>query len=160
LKSLSEIAFDPNSAGRPCSACWRTCSIPSLVSGWSSYSLPSRSFLSSDDPAPHKRTGQERVRTLRHAGDLIVDEMQGDRGSSRSLTGEVGKAFETIYGVRLRVFKLKFGLNCWSADCSRWVSLRCFLPAASSWFSTARPKSASWSPSSAGSIASSIPGAN
>jgi ABC-type multidrug transport system fused ATPase/permease subunit len=54
---------------------------------------------------------RERVRTLRHAGDLIVDEMQGGRGSPGSLTGEIGKAFETIYGVRLRVFKLKFGLK-------------------------------------------------
>jgi ABC-type bacteriocin/lantibiotic exporter with double-glycine peptidase domain len=54
---------------------------------------------------------RERVRTLRHAGDLIVEDMQGGRGSASSLKSEVGKAFETIYGVRLRVFKLKFGLK-------------------------------------------------
>jgi ABC-type bacteriocin/lantibiotic exporter with double-glycine peptidase domain len=51
------------------------------------------------------------VRTLRHAGDLTVEDMQGGRGSLASLKGEVSKAFETIYGVRLRVFKLKFGLK-------------------------------------------------
>ena len=54
---------------------------------------------------------RERVRTLRHAGDLIVDDMQGGRGAASSLKSEVGKAFETIYGVRLRAFKLKFGLK-------------------------------------------------
>jgi ABC-type multidrug transport system fused ATPase/permease subunit len=54
---------------------------------------------------------RERVRTLRHAGDLIVDDLQGSRGAVSSLKSEVGRAFETIYGVRLRVFKLKFGLK-------------------------------------------------
>ena len=54
---------------------------------------------------------RERVRTLRHAGDLMIDDMQGARGSASSLKSEVGKAFETIYGVRLRVFRLKFGLK-------------------------------------------------
>ena len=53
---------------------------------------------------------RERVRTLRHAGDLIVDALQGG-GSAISPQGEIGKTFETIYGVRLRVFKLKFGLK-------------------------------------------------
>jgi ABC-type bacteriocin/lantibiotic exporter with double-glycine peptidase domain len=42
---------------------------------------------------------------------LIVDDMQGGHGPASSLKSEVGKAFETIYGVRLRVFKLKFGLK-------------------------------------------------
>jgi ABC-type multidrug transport system fused ATPase/permease subunit len=54
---------------------------------------------------------RERVRTLRHAGDLIVADRQGSRASAGSLKGEVGKAFETIYGVRLRAFRLKFGLK-------------------------------------------------
>jgi ABC-type bacteriocin/lantibiotic exporter with double-glycine peptidase domain len=55
---------------------------------------------------------RERVRTVRHGGDLIVDNMQGSGGSSASSRGsEIGTAFETIYGVRLRVFKLKFGLK-------------------------------------------------
>ncbi|HKM70503.1 MAG TPA: ABC transporter transmembrane domain-containing protein [Stellaceae bacterium] len=54
---------------------------------------------------------RERVRTLRHAGDLIVGDMQTVRGSANSLKSEVGRAFETIYGVRLRVFQLKFGLK-------------------------------------------------
>jgi ABC-type bacteriocin/lantibiotic exporter with double-glycine peptidase domain len=52
-----------------------------------------------------------RTRTLRRAGDLIVDHMQGSRGSASSLGSEIGKAFELIYSVRLRVFKLKFGLK-------------------------------------------------
>jgi ABC-type multidrug transport system fused ATPase/permease subunit len=51
---------------------------------------------------------RERVRTLRHAGDLIVDDLQGG-GSTSSPQGEIGKTFETIYGVRLRVFKLNSG---------------------------------------------------
>jgi ABC-type bacteriocin/lantibiotic exporter with double-glycine peptidase domain len=54
---------------------------------------------------------RERVRTVRRAGDLVVDNMQGDGASADSLGSEVRKAFETIYGVRLRVFKLKFGLK-------------------------------------------------
>jgi ABC-type bacteriocin/lantibiotic exporter with double-glycine peptidase domain len=55
---------------------------------------------------------RERVRTVRRAGDLVVDNMQGGGGSSASSLGsEIGNAFETIYGVRLRVFKLKFGLK-------------------------------------------------
>jgi ABC-type bacteriocin/lantibiotic exporter with double-glycine peptidase domain len=55
---------------------------------------------------------RERVRTVRRAGDLVVGNMQGGGGSSASSLGsEIGKAFETIYGVRLRVFKLKFGLK-------------------------------------------------
>jgi ABC-type multidrug transport system fused ATPase/permease subunit len=54
---------------------------------------------------------RERVRTLRHAGDLIVADRQAGSGSPTSFEGEVGRAFETIYGVRLRVFRLKFGLK-------------------------------------------------
>jgi ABC-type multidrug transport system fused ATPase/permease subunit len=54
---------------------------------------------------------RERVRSLRHAGDLTVENMQGGGQSTGSLGSEIGKAFETIYGVRLRVFKLKFGLK-------------------------------------------------
>jgi ABC-type multidrug transport system fused ATPase/permease subunit len=53
----------------------------------------------------------ERVRTLRHAGDLIVKNMQPNGGSAGSLKREVGDAFEMIYGVRLRLFGLKFGLK-------------------------------------------------
>jgi ABC-type bacteriocin/lantibiotic exporter with double-glycine peptidase domain len=53
-----------------------------------------------------------RVRTVRRAGDLVVDNMQGGGGSSASsLESEIGQAFETIYGIRLHVFKLKFGLK-------------------------------------------------
>src|SRR5277367_729056 len=36
---------------------------------------------------------RERVRTLRHAGDLIVGDMQTVRGSANSLKSEVGRAF-------------------------------------------------------------------
>ncbi len=54
---------------------------------------------------------RERVHTARRAGDLIVDNMQGSGAPTASLGSGIGKAFETIYGVRLRVFKLKFGLK-------------------------------------------------
>jgi ABC-type multidrug transport system fused ATPase/permease subunit len=55
---------------------------------------------------------RERTRTVRRAGDLIVDNMQQDSDEPAGSRGsEIGKAFETIYGVRLRVFKLKFGLK-------------------------------------------------
>jgi ABC-type multidrug transport system fused ATPase/permease subunit len=54
---------------------------------------------------------RERVRTLRHAGDLVVDNIRGGREADSTLKGQISKAFETIYGVRLRVFKLKFGLK-------------------------------------------------
>ena len=54
---------------------------------------------------------RERVRTVRRAGDLVVDNMQGDGASAGSLGSEIRNAFDTIYGVRLRVFKLKFGLK-------------------------------------------------
>lgn len=54
---------------------------------------------------------RERVRTLRHAGDLVVDSIRDSGDAGSSLKSEIGKAFETIYGVRLRVFKLKFGLK-------------------------------------------------
>jgi len=53
---------------------------------------------------------RERVRTLRQAGDLVVDNIRGGEAGS-SLASRVAKAFETIYAVRLRVFKLKFGLK-------------------------------------------------
>ena len=55
---------------------------------------------------------RERVRTVRRAGDLVVDDVRGGGGSSAgSLGGEIGTAFKTIYGVRLRMFRLKFGLK-------------------------------------------------
>ncbi len=54
---------------------------------------------------------RERVRTVRRASDLIVDNMQGGSASASSLGSEIGKAFDTIFGIRLRVFKLKFGLK-------------------------------------------------
>jgi ABC-type multidrug transport system fused ATPase/permease subunit len=54
---------------------------------------------------------RERVRTVRRAGDLVVDNMQSDGASAGSLGSDIGKAFEVIYGVRLHVFKLKFGLK-------------------------------------------------
>jgi ABC-type multidrug transport system fused ATPase/permease subunit len=53
----------------------------------------------------------ERARTLRQAGDLIVEDMRDARESISSLHGEIGKAFQRIHGVRVRVFKLKFGLK-------------------------------------------------
>jgi len=52
-----------------------------------------------------------RTRTLRRAGDLVVEDLEGSRESAGSLATEIGKAFETIYGVRLRVFRLKYGLK-------------------------------------------------
>jgi ABC-type multidrug transport system fused ATPase/permease subunit len=54
---------------------------------------------------------RERVRTLRHAGDMVVDDVRGGGESGSSLKSQVGAAFATIYGVRLHVFKLKFGLK-------------------------------------------------
>ena len=42
----------------------------------------------------------------RNAGKL-----RSDPGSTSTLKTEVGNSFETIYGVRLRVFKPKFGLK-------------------------------------------------
>ena len=52
---------------------------------------------------------RERVRTLRQAGDLVVDSIRGSAEAGSSLQSQIGKAFKTIYGARLRVFKLKFG---------------------------------------------------
>jgi ABC-type multidrug transport system fused ATPase/permease subunit len=49
-----------------------------------------------------------RVGELRHAGDIVVDEMQA---GTRDRAAEVLQAFETIFGVRLRVFRLKFGMK-------------------------------------------------
>jgi ABC-type multidrug transport system fused ATPase/permease subunit len=54
---------------------------------------------------------RERVRTLRRAGDLVVDNIRSGGEAGTSVKSQVGKAFETIYGLRLRVFKLKFGLK-------------------------------------------------
>ena len=54
---------------------------------------------------------KERTITLRRAGDLLVDDLQAGGRSTGSRASEIGKAFETIYGVRLYVFKLKFGLK-------------------------------------------------
>jgi ABC-type bacteriocin/lantibiotic exporter with double-glycine peptidase domain len=55
---------------------------------------------------------RQRVVTVRRAGDLIVENIQGGGESFASSLGiEIGKAFETIFGIRLRVFKLKFGLK-------------------------------------------------
>lgn len=45
---------------------------------------------------------------MRRPGDLIVVDMRDARGSVSSFQSEIGKAFETICGVRLKVFKLKF----------------------------------------------------
>ena len=52
---------------------------------------------------------RERARTLRHAGDLIVEDMRDARGSVSSLQSEIGKSFATIHDVRVHVFRLKFG---------------------------------------------------
>ena len=54
---------------------------------------------------------RERVRTLRRAGDMVVDNIRGGGEADSSLKSQIGTAFDTIYGVRLRVFKLKFGLK-------------------------------------------------
>jgi ABC-type multidrug transport system fused ATPase/permease subunit len=54
---------------------------------------------------------RERVRTLRHAGDLVVDNIRSGSEAGSSVKSQIGKAFETIYGLRLRLFKLKFGLK-------------------------------------------------
>ena len=54
---------------------------------------------------------RERARTLRHAGDLIVEDARDAGGSTGSLQGEIGKSFATIRDVRLHVFRLKFGLK-------------------------------------------------
>jgi hypothetical protein len=54
---------------------------------------------------------RERVVTVRRAGQLVVDNMQGEGESASSLGSEISKAFEAIYGIRLHVFKLKFGLK-------------------------------------------------
>ena len=55
---------------------------------------------------------KERVGTLRHAGDLMVDALQGG-GAAHAVAGgtEIGKAFAAIYHVRLRVFRIKFGVK-------------------------------------------------
>ena len=52
-----------------------------------------------------------RARTLRQAGDLVVDNIRRGSESVSSLKTEVGKTFATIYDVRLSIFKLKFGLK-------------------------------------------------
>jgi ABC-type multidrug transport system fused ATPase/permease subunit len=53
---------------------------------------------------------RERVRTLRSAGDLVVDNIRGG-DSDGSLKRQVGTAFGAIYDLRLHVFRLKFGLK-------------------------------------------------
>src|ERR1700751_1256116 len=47
----------------------------------------------------------------RQAGDLVVDNIRGGGDVGSSFGSQVARAFETIYAVRLRVFKLKFGLK-------------------------------------------------
>jgi ABC-type multidrug transport system fused ATPase/permease subunit len=54
---------------------------------------------------------KERVRTLRRAGDLVADNMQGGGESGNSVGSQVGTAFGAIYDLRLHVFRLKFGLK-------------------------------------------------
>jgi ABC-type multidrug transport system fused ATPase/permease subunit len=54
---------------------------------------------------------RERSHALLRVGDLVVDATQESGSSAASLVSEIGKAFETIYLVRLHVFKLKFGLK-------------------------------------------------
>ena len=54
---------------------------------------------------------RKRARMLRHAGDLIVEDMRDARGTVSSLQSEIGKPFATIHGVRLHAFRLKFGLK-------------------------------------------------
>jgi ABC-type bacteriocin/lantibiotic exporter with double-glycine peptidase domain len=49
-----------------------------------------------------------RVRELRQAGDIVVDEMR-DGGGNRS--AEVFQSLDKIFDVRLRVFRLKFGMK-------------------------------------------------
>jgi hypothetical protein len=110
-KFVGDCISTPTIQAGTYSACCATCCLLSLFSDWSPCSLPFRRFLS--PPLVQRRINvqvRERVRTLRHAGDLIVDDLQGG-GSASSPQGEIGKTFETIYGVRLRVFKLKFGLK-------------------------------------------------
>jgi ABC-type bacteriocin/lantibiotic exporter with double-glycine peptidase domain len=55
---------------------------------------------------------KERVGTLRHAGDLMVDALQGG-GAAHVVAGgsEIAKAFAAIYRVRLRVFRIKFAVK-------------------------------------------------
>jgi hypothetical protein len=45
------------------------------------------------------------------SSDLVVNNLRGGGASDTSLRGQVGRAFETIYGVRLKVIKLKFRLK-------------------------------------------------
>jgi ABC-type multidrug transport system fused ATPase/permease subunit len=54
---------------------------------------------------------RERAHALVRAGELMVDPALGRGSAAGSLTGEISKAFETIYFARLHVFKLKFGLK-------------------------------------------------
>ena len=95
---------------------------------------------------------RERARKLRQAGDLMVRNMQGNRGFDTSLKSEVGETFDTIYRVRLRVFKLKFGLEFLSVDYRR-SGFSFYSLLAGSWFSKEEPKSVSLWLSSAGLIA-------
>jgi ABC-type multidrug transport system fused ATPase/permease subunit len=54
---------------------------------------------------------KERAHTLLRAGDLIVEATRALGSSARSRGTEISDAFETIYLVRLHVFRLKFGLK-------------------------------------------------
>jgi ABC-type multidrug transport system fused ATPase/permease subunit len=54
---------------------------------------------------------RERVRTLRRAGDLVVENMRSGGESGGSLKSQLDTAFRTIYALRLHVFRLKFGLK-------------------------------------------------
>ena len=100
---------------------------------------------------------RERVRTLCRAGDLTVDDLRTGHGSGNSTRGEVGKAFEAIYRVRLHVLKLKFGLKFLVGALEStgvFILLFAFCLPAGPWSSTESRKSAlSW-PSSADLVAS------
>jgi ABC-type bacteriocin/lantibiotic exporter with double-glycine peptidase domain len=54
---------------------------------------------------------RKRARTLRYAGDLIVENMRDARGAVISFPSEIDKSFATIHDVRLHVFRLKFGVK-------------------------------------------------
>jgi ABC-type bacteriocin/lantibiotic exporter with double-glycine peptidase domain len=59
----------------------------------------------------HPKSKPATSSTLVRAGEMMVDPTLDRRSASGSLTGEINKAFETIYLARLHVFKLKFGLK-------------------------------------------------
>ena len=49
-----------------------------------------------------------RVGELRHVGDIVADEM---RTATNNQHDEVFQGFQNIFGIRLRIFKLKFGMK-------------------------------------------------